>query len=99
MFTKTDKALLDRTARHLQSKMKMLYTLHGAQSWGSSADSKKAKSEYDRIARDERDLRALGKRLLRGAEKSASLDSTGAHADAAADVMANHGVAESVNQL
>ncbi len=78
MFTKTDKALLDRTARHLQAKMKMLYTMHGAHSWGSSADSKKANSEYDRIARDERDLRALGKRLLRDAEQSQLLDFTGA---------------------
>ena len=65
MFTLTDKTLLDRVARmvkemhreHLQSQCPPA-------GWGANEKSKAAKLVYDRLVRDERDLRALGKRMM-----------------------------------
>lgn len=62
MFAKTDKALLDRTALRIDKAAKAIQSVHPV--WGANADSKKAKLEYDRLMRDARDLRALGKRLV-----------------------------------
>ena len=62
MFTKTDKALLDRTALLLTKKAAGIQSIHPV--WGATADSKKSKLEYDRLLRDARDLRALAKRMV-----------------------------------
>lgn len=69
VFTKTDKALLDRAARHLQSRAKSLVKLHEGH-WSLTKEAKAAKLEFDRLLRDERDLRALA-RLLEKASKAA----------------------------
>lgn len=59
IFTGTDKALLDRTARMLDTQAK-------ATAWEAITNLKSrrvAKLEFDRLCRDARDLRALGKRI------------------------------------
>lgn len=61
MFTKTDKALLDRSALRLQKSAAALQSENPV--WGATVASKKAKLEYDRLMRDARDLRTLGKRI------------------------------------
>ena len=63
MFTLTDKALLDRAARMIHVQARELRILHEAGGWASTEAGRKAKQEYDRLLRDERDMRALGKRL------------------------------------
>lgn len=62
MFTKTDKALLDRTARRITLSANAIQATHPV--WGATEDSKKAKLEYDRLQRDARDLRQMAKRLV-----------------------------------
>lgn len=62
MFTKTDKALLDRTALRVTKSAAAIQSIHPV--WGATKDSKKAKLEYDRLQRDARDLRALAKRMV-----------------------------------
>lgn len=67
IFTGTDKALLDRTARMLDAQAK-------ATAWESITNLKSrrlAKLEFDRLSRDARDLRALGKRIALVAVKAA----------------------------
>lgn len=63
MFTLTDKALLDRAARMINGAAKELRGQYEAGGWASTEAGRKAKQEYDRLLRDERDMRALGKRL------------------------------------
>ena len=63
MFTLTDKTLLDRVARMINASAKSLRAQYEAGGWASTEAGRKAKQEYDRLLRDERDLRALGKRL------------------------------------
>ena len=63
MFTLTDKTLLDRAARMINASAKALRLEHEAAGWASTEAGKKAKAEYDRLLRDERDMRSLGKRL------------------------------------
>lgn len=58
IFTGSDKALLDRAARMMDREAKRL-------AWDvlpPGAGRKTAKLEFDRLTRDARDLRALGKR-------------------------------------
>lgn len=67
IFTGTDKALLDRTARMLDTQAK-------ATAWEAITNLKSrrvAKLEFDRLCRDARDLRALGKRIATVAVKAA----------------------------
>ena len=63
MFTLTDKVLLDRAARMINVQARALRALHEAGGWASTEAGRKAKQEYDRLLRDERDMRSLGKRL------------------------------------
>jgi hypothetical protein len=63
MFTLTDKVLLDRAARMINASAKALRLEHEEKGWASTEAGRKAKQEYDRLLRDERDLRALGKRM------------------------------------
>lgn len=59
IFTGTDKSLLDRAARMLDVQAKALH-------WDLLVDlrlRRTAKLEFDRLTRDARDLRALGKRI------------------------------------
>lgn len=64
MFTLTDKVLIDRAARLIKEQAQvMLRADCPASGWGATEESRKAKLVYDRLVRDERDLRALGKRL------------------------------------
>lgn len=62
-FTLTDKVLIDRAARLVNGQAKQLRLAHEQGGWATDDESRKAKLEYDRLLRDERDLRALGKRL------------------------------------
>lgn len=66
IFTGTDKALLDRAARLLDGEAKGLH-------WDLLTNLKArrtAKLEFDRLTRDARDLRALGKRIAAVAVKA-----------------------------
>lgn len=63
MFTTIDKALLMRTARHLEQ---VAGKLEAYMPW--TAETRAAKLEYDRLKRDARDLRALGQRLSKPAQ-------------------------------
>ncbi len=64
-FTKTDKALIDRAARHMADQAKDLHrstTVNGA--WPNTKSDRATKAYHDRLLRDERDLRQMAKRLL-----------------------------------
>ena len=63
IFTKTDKTLLDRAARIIHDHAVVEESTHGQPTWAASELGKEAKKRYDRLLRDERDLRALAKRL------------------------------------
>ena len=65
MFTKTEKALLDRAARRAADQATALQKSLGGLSWGATKATKKSKLEFDRLMRDHRDLRALGNALLK----------------------------------
>lgn len=69
-FTKTDKALIDRAARHLSEAAVIEKNSYGTD-WTVDAECKAAKRRYDRLLRDERDLRELGRRLV--VEKPATI--------------------------
>lgn len=62
VFTRTDKALIDRAARHLKDTARELQRSTGPV-WSATEGGKKAKRVYDRLMRDERDLRMLARRL------------------------------------
>ncbi len=62
MFTMTDKSLLDRAALRTTVAANCIKSCHPI--WGATADSKKAKREYDRLMRDAHDMRALAKRMV-----------------------------------
>lgn len=63
-FTLQDKVLLDRAARLIKEEADVLMRSECPPAgWGATDASKKAKLVFDRLKRDERDLRALGKRL------------------------------------
>lgn len=69
VFTGPDKALLDRAARLIGEQAKAL-------KWEDIADPRKrkaAKLEFDRLKRDEFDLRALAKRLKNAAKAVTAL--------------------------
>lgn len=67
IFTKTDKTLLDRAARFLHDQACVEEANYGPV-WAATQEGKEAKKRFDRLLRDERDLRTLGKRLeLEGA--------------------------------
>lgn len=68
IFTGVDKALLDRAARLMEIRADAMYEAAGG-NWGATKESRKAKDEYDLLMRDARDLRALGKRMLRVARQ------------------------------
>ena len=61
-FTRTDKALMERAARHLAERANNLELSNTP--WGSTPEGRDAKRLHDRLRRDERDLRALAKRLV-----------------------------------
>lgn len=63
MFTLTDKVLIDRAARLINEQAKALRNSYGQLGWSTDETSRKQKLVYDRLLRDERDLRALAKRL------------------------------------
>lgn len=63
--TALDKALLMRTARHLEERAAELERSYTP--WGASPEGKRAKRVYDRLLRDARDLRTLAKRLTKPA--------------------------------
>lgn len=62
VFTRTDKALIDRAARLVLDQAKIEENLHGPV-WAATAEGKDAKRRFDRLQRDARDLRALARRL------------------------------------
>lgn len=62
VFTRTDKALVDRAARHLKETAQELQRSEGPV-WSATESGKKAKRVFDRLMRDERDLRMLARRL------------------------------------
>lgn len=62
LFTRTDKALLQRAARTLTEEAEVLTKFNGPD-WNRDATAKAAKRAIDRHLRDARDLRALCKRL------------------------------------
>tara|TARA_R110000868_G_scaffold411755_1_gene708939 strand:+ start:41349 stop:41630 length:282 start_codon:yes stop_codon:yes gene_type:complete len=68
MFTKTDKALLDRAARHYTLAAAKLQATYGTASWGADKKCRTAKLEYDRLMRDAHDLRMLAQRLTKAAK-------------------------------
>lgn len=68
-FTKTDKALIDRTARYLNQSSATLLKQWG-ENWAASKQSRAAKAEYDRLQRDERDLRHLAVKWKGWAEQA-----------------------------
>lgn len=68
-FSTVDKALLDRSARILRALASNIEQACGS-AWGGHRDEK---LEFDRLMRDERDLRALGKRLAGEAKAPAAL--------------------------
>lgn len=68
MFTKTDKALLNRAARLQTTMANDLYKEFGSISWGQSRESRAAKDVYDRLLRDARDLNTLAGRLIKQAK-------------------------------
>lgn len=65
MFTLVDKTLLDRAARLVNDKARTLRQAHQKPDtgWNGSKEDRAAKEVYDRLLRDERDLRLLGTRL------------------------------------
>lgn len=63
VFTNTDKGLLQRAARNLDEIAKGLSKIHGPV-WSATKEGVKAKLVFDRLQRDMRDLRAMGKRLV-----------------------------------
>ena len=63
MFTLTDKTLLDRAARMINERAKALRQKWEMVGWAGTKEGRAAKLEYDRLLRDERDMRALGKRM------------------------------------
>lgn len=63
IFTKTDKSLIDRAARYLRGEAAKLEKQFPV--FSASKEGRRAKDEYDRMMRDERDLRMLAKRLLK----------------------------------
>jgi hypothetical protein len=65
MFTKTEKALLDRAARRAADQAAALQKSLAGLSWGATKATKRAKLEFDRLMRDCRDLRALGAAMLK----------------------------------
>ncbi len=67
VFTNTDKVLMMRAGRLLVEQAKSLKLQFG-ENWAASKESKVAKREYDRLLRDDRDIRALAKRLERQAK-------------------------------
>lgn len=67
VFTKTDKTLLDRAARIIHNQAVVEENSYKGAGWASSENGKEAKKRYDRLLRDERDLRELAKRLEREA--------------------------------
>ena len=64
IFTRTDKGLLDRAARILDDNGKALFVTHGPV-WSATKEGVNAKVVFDRLQRDARDLRMLGKRLMK----------------------------------
>jgi hypothetical protein len=62
IFTKTDKTLVDRAARIVHDQAVIEEKMHGPV-WSATAEGKDAKRRYDRLLRDERDLRMLARRL------------------------------------
>lgn len=66
MITKPDQNLLVRAARVLQANAKRLQRLYGTD-WNADKDAKQAKRDFDRLLKEERDLRALIKRLAKPA--------------------------------
>lgn len=94
MFTLTDKVLIDRAARLIKEQAQvMLRSECPPSGWGATEESRKAKLVYDRLVRDERDLRMLGKRLCAHfdvhAERSKPTTATEALANLPAALIAN----------
>ncbi len=61
-FTLTDKSLMLRAARILETDASVLEASHGPV-WSATAEGPAAKREHDRLLRDARDLRTLCKRF------------------------------------
>jgi len=80
MFTKTEKALLDRAARRAADQAAALQRSLAGLSWGATKATKKSKLEFDRLMRDCRDLRALGAAMLKayGVDGQSGAGSSGA---------------------
>ncbi len=62
LFTTTNKALMQRAARHLTEQAGILKNSYG-QNWAASKEAKVAKRQYDRLLRDARDMRELATAL------------------------------------
>lgn len=73
-FTNTDKALLHRAARLVAEVAQAEKSSYG-HNWAFDAEAKAAKLRFDRLLRDERDLRELARRLGNGVSVPALLAS------------------------
>ncbi len=62
IYTLTDKTLMMRAARQLKEQADVLLNRYGT-NWAENDESKDAKRKFDRLLRDERDLRMLAKRF------------------------------------
>lgn len=62
IYTLTDKTLMMRAARQLKEQADVLLNRYGT-NWAENDESKGAKRKFDRLLRDERDLRMLAKRF------------------------------------
>lgn len=69
IFTKTDKALIDRAARYLRGEAAKLEKQFPV--FSATKEGRRAKDEFDRMMRDERDLRMLAKRLQKDSKAGA----------------------------
>jgi hypothetical protein len=71
VFTNTDKGLMMRAGRRLADQAKALETKFGF-NWAATKESREAKLEFDRLMRDDRDLRILAKRIEKAVAEEAA---------------------------
>lgn len=71
IYTLTDKTLMMRAARKLKEQADQLLACYGA-NWAESKATREAKREFDRLLRDERDLRMLAKRFEKAMQVQAA---------------------------
>lgn len=80
IITGIDRALMQRAARLIEGQAAQLETVYGL-NWAADQTTRQAKLEHDRLRRDARDMRALVKRLQRGAQLEPAAPTLGASLD------------------